>query len=98
MLTKNQVDKVAKEYRDIAEQVKALETRKGKLKDTLLEEIGVKGGSVLEGEKFVAVLSTYNRESVALKELLAEFGRELLESKKLLNSYPVNSLTVKEKK
>jgi hypothetical protein len=89
--------KTLKEYREKADKVKVLEAETKALKDAILTEMAVNGAQVLEAGDYVAVLSTHNRENLSLAETLKEFGRELLEAKKLLHTSPVNVLKVTKK-
>lgn len=93
-MAKSTLVETMKAYREAAAEVTALEKKKGALKDTILEEMEARGVKTLVAGEYVATLSTYDRESVALKELVQEFGRDLLKEKKLLNTYPVQSLKV----
>ena len=96
--------KILKEYKEVARTFKTAEDRKAELKDSIIEEMEVRGIPYVQGEKsktktvevdgYAAVLTTFGKESVKLAELVKEFGRDLLESKKLINAYPVESLKV----
>ena len=98
------VKKTLEEYRKVSKAYKEAEDRKAVLKGIILEEIEVRGIPKVKGEKtttktlvvdeYQAVVSSYDRESVSLDELVKEFGRDLLKEKKLLNAYPVESLKV----
>lgn len=96
-MVKNSMLKTLKEYREKADKVKVLEAETKALKDAILTEMAVNGAQVLEAGDYVAVLSTHNRENLSLAETLKEFGRELLEAKKLLHTSPVNVLKVTKK-
>ena len=96
-LSNVKVRELCKEYKETAEAVKQAEDRKKALKEAILEEMGVRGVTILEAQEYTAILSTYEKESIGLKETLAEFGRDILEAKKLINKYPVETLKVTKK-
>lgn len=98
------IKKVLAEYRTVAEAFKKAEDRKAELKAIILEEVEVRGIPKVLGKKsetrtldvdgLSAVVTSYDRESIALEEAVRTFGRDLLEAKKLINAYPVESLKV----
>ena len=93
-----------KQYRALKKAHTEAEKALGPLKSDILDEMEVRGIKEVQGEKsksktmlvdeYAAVVTSYDREGVSLDELVKEFGRDLLEAKKLLNSYPVASLKV----
>jgi len=105
MATSNvEFKKTLKEYKTVSEVLKKAEDRKKALKAAILEEIEVRGIPYVQGEssktktveveEYAAVVTTFDRDSVSLDELVKEFGRDLLNSKKLINSYPIEQLRV----
>ena len=91
------LNKTLAEYKKATDAKVKAETKAKALKGAIVEALELRGVTVAETEEYTAILSTYSRESIMLKETLEEFGREILESKKLLNTYPVEKLTVKKK-
>jgi hypothetical protein len=91
------LNKTLAEYKKATDAKAKAETKAKALKNAIVAALELRGVKVAETEEYTAVFSTYSRESVMLKEALAEFGREVLEAKKLLNTYPVEKLTVTKK-
>ena len=96
-VVKNSMLDTLREYREKADRVKVLEAETKALKDAILTEMDVNGVKVLEAGDYIAVCSTHSRENLSLAEVLKEFGRDILEAKKLLHSSPVNVLKVSKK-
>ncbi|VVB53334.1 Uncharacterised protein [uncultured archaeon] len=98
------IKKVLAEYRQVASAFTKAEKRKAELKAVILEEIEVRGIPKVKGEKsdsrtmdvdgLSAVVTSYDRDSISLEETIREFGEDLLKAKKLINTFPVESLKV----